>query len=84
MAINMLLALKLLLLGFCLWLGGYLLALRSGKAAVGFTGWGLVAYALALGIEILAGELYRPGLLVPGLLWLAPRRKMRTGPLGLI
>jgi hypothetical protein len=48
MTVNLLLKTKLLLLGFSLWLGGYLLALRSGKAAVNLTGWGLASIILLL------------------------------------
>jgi MFS family permease len=54
---NLLLATKLFLTGFALWLGAYLLALRSGKRAVQLTGWGLIVYALALALEVLTGSL---------------------------
>jgi hypothetical protein len=44
---------ELFFYGFTLWLGAYLLARGSQKTTVSLTGWGLIAYALALAIQIL-------------------------------
>lgn len=44
---------ELFFYGFTLWLGAYLLTRDSQKATVQLTGWGLIAYAVALAIQIL-------------------------------
>jgi len=56
------------MVGFTLWLGVYLLARNSQKATVQLTGWGLLAYALALAIQILFDRFIL--LLAPALLWI--------------
>jgi hypothetical protein len=61
---------ELFFFGFTLWLGAYLLARASQKRAVQFTGWGLLAYALALGVYILTGQFFFAILLAPALLWI--------------
>lgn len=61
---------ELFFYGFTLWLGAYLLARDSQKTAVSLTGWGLIAYALALAIQILFHQFIPVILLVPPLLWL--------------
>jgi hypothetical protein len=43
---------ELFFYGFTLWLGAYLLARDSRKATVFLTGWGLIAYAFGLDIQI--------------------------------
>ncbi len=55
---------------FTLWLGAYLLARNSTKTAVRLTGWGLLAYALALAIQIVFGQFILIILLAPALLWI--------------
>jgi hypothetical protein len=60
---------QLFFFGFTLWLGAYLLARASQNRTVQFTGWGLLAYALALGIYILTGQFFFIILLIPALLW---------------
>jgi uncharacterized membrane protein len=62
--------LQLFFFGFTLWLGAYLLARDSQKAAVQLTGWGLLAYALALGIQIALDQFILIILLAPALLWI--------------
>lgn len=62
--------LHLFFFGFTLWLGAYLLARDSQKATVRLTGWGLLAYALALAIQILFGQAILLILLAPALLWI--------------
>ena len=56
--------------GFTLWLGAYLLARDSQKITVPLTGWGLIAYALALAIHILFQQFILIILLAPALLWI--------------
>jgi len=63
------LVVKLFFFGFSLWLGSYLLARRSEKNTVRFTGWGLVTYSLVLVVEILFGEIIPILVLLPALLW---------------
>lgn len=60
---------ELFFFGFILWLGAYLLARNSQKATVQFTGWGLLAYALALAIQIIFDQSIIIILLIPALLW---------------
>ena len=62
--------LKLFFFGFTLWLGAYLLARTTQKRTVQFTGWGLLAYALALGIYIVFDQFFFIILLIPALLWI--------------
>jgi len=59
-----------LFFGFTLWLGAYLLARNSQKNTVQPTGWGLLAYALALAIQIIFNQFIRTILLAPALLWI--------------
>jgi hypothetical protein len=61
---------ELFFYGFTLWLGAYLLARDSRKVTVLLTGWGLIAYALALAIQILFGQFILIFLLAPALLWI--------------
>lgn len=61
---------ELFFFGFTLWLGAYLLARSTQKRTVQFTGWGLLAYALALGIYIVFDQFFFIILLVPALLWI--------------
>lgn len=61
---------QLFFFGFTLWLGAYLIARASQNRSVQFTGWGLLAYALALGIYILTGQFFFILLLIPALLWI--------------
>jgi hypothetical protein len=56
--------------GFTLWLGAYLLARDSHKITVQLTGWGLIAYAFALAIQILFNQFILIILLLPALLWI--------------
>lgn len=63
------LVIKLFFFGFSLWLGSYLLARKSDKNTVVFTGWGLVAYSLVLVVEILFGKIIPALVLLPALLW---------------
>jgi hypothetical protein len=62
--------LELFFYGFTLWLGAYLIARNSQKLTVRFTGWGLLAYALALAIQILFHQFVLVILLLPALLWI--------------
>jgi uncharacterized membrane protein len=62
--------LGLFFFGFTLWLGAYLLARNSRKITVQLTGWGLLAYALALGIQIIFNQFILIILLAPALLWI--------------
>jgi hypothetical protein len=64
------LIIKLFFFGFSLWLGSYLLARRSDKNTVRFTGWGLATYSLVLVVEILFGEIIPVLVLLPALLWM--------------
>jgi len=61
---------QLFFFGFTLWLGAYLLARNSQKATVQLTGWGLLAYALALAIQIIFDRFILILLLAPALLWI--------------
>lgn len=61
---------ELFFFGFTLWLGAYLLARSTQKRTVQFTGWGLLAYAFALGIYIVFDQFFFIILLVPALLWI--------------
>ena len=61
---------QLFFYAFTLWLGAYLLARNSQKMAVRLTGWGLLAYALALAIQILFEQFILITLLIPALLWI--------------
>ncbi|MBI3167041.1 MAG: hypothetical protein HYZ22_01075 [Chloroflexi bacterium] len=61
---------ELFFFGFTLWLGAYLLARSTHKQTVQFTGWGLIAYALALAIYILFQQFILIILLIPALLWI--------------
>jgi len=61
---------QLFFYAFTLWLGAYLLARNSQKAAVWLTGWGLLAYALALAIQIVFHQFFLIILLAPALLWI--------------
>ena len=61
---------ELFFFGFTLWLGAYLLARKSQKATVQLTGWGLLAYALALAIQIIFDQSIIIILLIPALLWI--------------
>lgn len=56
--------------GFTLWLGAYLLARDSRKATIRLTGWGLIAYAVALAIHILSSQAVPVLMLAPALLWI--------------
>ena len=70
MDISLSLVVKLFFFGFSLWLGSYLLARRSDKNTVRFTGWGLVAYSLVLVVEILFEKIIPTLVLLPALLWI--------------
>jgi hypothetical protein len=61
---------ELFFYGFTLWLGAYLLARDSQKVPVQLTGWGLIAYAFALAIQIVFDQFILVILLVPALLWI--------------
>ena len=61
---------ELFFYGFTLWLGSYLLARDSQKFPVQLTGWGLIAYAFALAIQILFDQFILIILLIPALLWI--------------
>jgi hypothetical protein len=61
---------QLLLFGFTLWLGAYLIARNSQKIAVHLTGWGLLAYAVALAFQIIFDQFILIILLLPALLWI--------------
>jgi hypothetical protein len=60
----------LLFYGFTLWLGSYLLSRSSNKVTVWLTGWGLIAYALALATQLLQPQFFPILLLAPALLWM--------------
>ncbi len=64
------LIMELFFYGFALWLGAYLLARDSQKITVHLTGWGLIAYAIALAIYILSDQSILILLLAPALLWI--------------
>jgi hypothetical protein len=61
---------ELFFYGFTLWLGAYLIARNSQNITVQLTGWGLLAYALALAIQIIFDQFILLILLVPALLWI--------------
>ena len=61
---------ELFFFGFTLWLGAYLLARHSQKVTVQLTGWGLLAYALALAVQIIFNQFILIILLAPALLWI--------------
>jgi len=61
---------RILFYAFTLWLGSYLLARNSQKMAVRLTGWGLLAYAIALAPQILFDQFFLIILLLPALLWI--------------
>jgi hypothetical protein len=61
---------QLFFFGFTLWLGAYLLARNSQKITVQLTGWGLLAYALALAAQIIFDQFLIIILLIPALLWI--------------
>jgi hypothetical protein len=61
---------ELFFYGFTLWLGAYLLARASEKVTVHLTGWGLIAYALALAVQLLFNQFILLILLIPALLWI--------------
>ena len=60
----------ILFYAFTLWLGTYLVARNSQKTTVKLTGWGLLAYALALATQILFDQFILVTLLLPALLWI--------------
>ncbi len=68
--LNLELVAKLFFFSFTLWLGTYLLARNAQKATVRLTGFGLLAYALALVIELLTGQLILILLLLPAIFWI--------------
>lgn len=61
---------QLFFYAFTLWLGAYLLARNSQKVTVRLTGWGLLAYALALATQIIFNQFILVILLLPALLWI--------------
>ena len=61
---------ELFFYGFTLWLGAYLIARNSQKLTVQLTGWGLLAYALALALQIIFDQFILLILLLPALLWM--------------
>lgn len=61
---------QLFFYAFTLWLGAYLLERRSQKLTVRLTGWGLLAYALALAVQIIFNQFFLMLLLIPALLWI--------------
>jgi hypothetical protein len=70
MAIPFSLVINLFFFGFTLWLGAYLLARNSQQMTVRLTGLGLVFYAIALVLEIVAGQQPNSLLLIPALFWI--------------
>ena len=70
MAISFSLITNLFFFGFTLWLGAYLLARNSQQMTVRLTGLGLVFYASALALEIVAGQQPNSLLLIPALFWI--------------
>jgi hypothetical protein len=58
----------ILFYSFSPWLGAYLLARNSQKITVRLTGWGLLAYALALATQIIFSQFILVILLLPPLL----------------
>lgn len=61
---------QLFFYAFALWLGAYLLARNSQKTTVRLTGWGLLAYALALAVQMIFDQFFVITLLAPALLWI--------------
>lgn len=61
---------SLLFYAFSLWLGSYLLARNSQKMAVRLTGWGLIAYAIALAVQIIFNQFVLIIILCPALFWI--------------
>jgi len=70
MVVSFSLITNLFFFGITLWLGAYLLARNSQKMTVRLTGLGLVFYAIALALEIIAGQQPNSLLLTPALLWI--------------
>ncbi len=70
MPIHLELITKLFFFSFTLWLGAYLLTRNAQKATVRLTGFGLLAYALALVLELLTGQLILILLLLPAIFWI--------------
>jgi hypothetical protein len=58
-------ATELFFYAFTLWLGAYLLARDIHKPAVSLTGWGLLAYSLALAAQIVFDRLILALILIP-------------------
>jgi hypothetical protein len=61
---------ELFFYAFTLWLGAYLLARNSQKITVRLTGWGLLAYAFALAVQLVFNQFFLITLLAPALLWI--------------
>lgn len=61
---------QLFFFGFTLWLGAYLLARHTPSITVRLTGWGLLAYAFALAVQIVFNQFVLLILLLPALLWI--------------
>ena len=57
-----LLVAQIIVFGFAMWFGQYLLARDASKAGLRYAGFGLVAYALGLGLDVLAGPSITPTL----------------------
>lgn len=70
MILSLSLLARLFFFGFTLWLGAYLAARHSSKAAVRLAGLGIMAYSFLLGMEILGGQIVPALALVPALLWI--------------
>jgi hypothetical protein len=70
MPINPIALTELFFFGFTLWLGAYLLARSPQKMTVRLTGFGLIAYALALGVHILFDQFILIIMLLPAILWI--------------
>lgn len=64
------LTMELFFYGFTLWLGEYLIARSSQKQTVQLTGWGLIAYAFVLAVQILFHRFILIVLLAPTLFWI--------------
>ncbi len=81
---NGILLLQLLIFGFTLWLGLYLLARDSHKHGLRFAGLGLVTYAIGLAIAILLATASAPvnplwrviPLLLPSVFWMAATNQL--------
>ena len=61
---------QILFFAFTLWLGSYLLSRRSNKVTVQLTGAGLLAYALAIALQIIFDQFFPIVVLAPALLWI--------------